>query len=250
MRKYLALWICLGMAVVNSARGDDPPAEMKALIAKAVKVHGAEKLAKLNAATWKLKGKFFGMGEAIEYTGEWSVQPPGQQRVQLDMNINGMQITLLRVVNGAEGWQSFNNMTQEMDKESLAEEKEQLYAQRITTLVGLEDKALTLAPLGEIKVGDREAVGVRVSHKDHRDVSLYFDKKSGLLVKSERQIKDVQGGGQLVNQEVFSSDYRETDGVQHAMKILIKRDGKDFVTGEVTEHKLHEKLDNSVFAKP
>jgi hypothetical protein len=38
--------------------------------------------------------------------------------------------------------------------------------------------------------------------------------------------------------------------VQRAWKVVINRDGKRYVDGEVTEIELHEKLDDAVFGKP
>jgi hypothetical protein len=49
---------------------------------------------------------------------------------------------------------------------------------------------------------------------------------------------------------LFYSDFKEVEGVLQAMKVVIKRDGKDYVEGETTDLKLAEKLDDSVFAKP
>src|SRR5262249_51138631 len=130
------------------------------------------------------------------------------------------------------------------------EAQEELYAQSVETLVPLRDKAFTLAPVGEVKVGDQPAIGVRVSRKDHRDISLFFDKDKGLLLKSERIVKDEMAGGKEVLQESVYSNYKYTDAGLAAMKITIKRDGKPYVDSETKEVKLDEKLDDAVFGKP
>jgi hypothetical protein len=114
--------------------------------------------------------------------------------------------------------------------------------------VPLKDKAFTLAPLGEVNIDKRPALGVRVSSKGHRDVSLYFDKRTALLAKTEARVKD--DDGQEVTEETYSSDYQEVQGTKQAMKFTIKRDGKPYLEGEVTEYKLSESLDESMFAKP
>ena len=51
----------------------------------------------------------------------------------------------------------------------------------------------TLAALGESKVGDRPALGVRISVKGRKDLRFFFDKESGLLVKSEHILDDGNG---------------------------------------------------------
>jgi hypothetical protein len=96
-------------------------------------------------------------------------------------------------------------------------------------------------------VSDKPAVGVRVSAKGHKDISLFFDKESGLLVKTQKRTKEA---GVEVDEENFYSDFKEIDGVKLPMTLKILHDGKKFLDAKVTEAKLLEKLDDDVFAKP
>jgi hypothetical protein len=89
-----------------------------------------------------------------------------------------------------------------------------------------------------------------VSHQGHRDVSLYFDKETGLLVKSVQTVKAQELGGQEVKQEFFQKDYKEVGGVKVPTKHVFLRDGKKYVEAEGTEIKLLEKLDDGTFGKP
>src|SRR5262249_42655075 len=152
-------------------------------------------------------------------------------------------------VNGNKGWTQVMGTTQELDKDAMAEAKENFYAERVKNLAPLTGKGFKLEPLGEAKVGKREAVGVKVSHKGHRDVNLYFDKKTGLLLKAERRAKDPMAGTEFTQADLYD-DYKEVEGIQHARKLTILRDDKKFVTGVLSDYKPLEKLDNDVFAKP
>ena len=89
-----------------------------------------------------------------------------------------------------------------------------------------------------------------MERKDHRDVNLFFDKESGLLIKVETKIKDFMAGGQEVTEETIRSDFKEIDGRKVPMKFVINHDGKLYVDGEATEFKFHDKLEDNVFAKP
>src|SRR2546430_9564395 len=62
------------------------------------------------------------------------------------------------------------------------------YTFHLATLAPLKDKAFKLAPLGEVKVNDQPAVGIRVSCEGRPDASLYLDRKSTRLNSSHSQI--------------------------------------------------------------
>jgi hypothetical protein len=243
-----ALVASLALVAAVAARADDK--ETQAVIDKAIKARGgADKLAKFKAATWKGKGKFYGLGDAIDYTGEWAIVPPAKSRNTLDLDFGGMKIQRVGVFNGDKGWIKLNDMLQEMDKDQLAEARDQNYVGFVTSLVPLKDKEYKLSSTGEAKVGDRPAVGIKVSHKDRPDIALFFDKDSGLLLKSEARLKDGMSGQEYA-QEMLYGDYKEVDGLKHAMKITIKRDGKQYVEAEWSDFKQHETLDDGLFGKP
>ncbi len=251
MHRIVGVAAILTLAAAGSAFADDQ-AEMKALIDRAIKAAGGDaNLARFKAETFKAKGKFFGMGEGIDYTGEWNMQRPDKLRVQLEFSAGGQNFTFIRVFDGTKLWNHFGGMTQEItDKDEIAEARESSYSGWVAQLLPLKGEGFQLAPLGEGKVGDKPVVGVRVSHKGHRDVNLWFDKASGLLVKTETIIKDLMAGGKEVTQEAVLSNFKEINGIQQAMKIVITRDGAKYIDSEVTEFEFKEKLDGSVFAKP
>jgi hypothetical protein len=186
------------------------------------------------------------MGEGIEYTETMSVHYPHQMRI--DIEAGNFKFT--QVFNKDKGWRKINENTEELSKDETAEASEQMYAGTVTNLVVLHDKSYKLSSLGENKVGDRAAVGVRVEHKGHRPIRLYFDKDKGLLLKAETTGKDMRNDNKEFTSEELFSDYKKVGELMVAHKVRINRDGKKYVEAEVTECKHSEKLDDSVFAKP
>jgi hypothetical protein len=241
--------LALALLVARPAHADDQ-AEMKALLAKAIKALGGEaKLAKYKATTLKFKGKVYVMGEH-EYTAEFAMQNADQFKSTISVDVNGMTFTFITVVNKDKGWIKENDKTKVMDKDRFAEEKQRLYAGSVTSLLVLKKKGFTLSPVGAVKIGQRDATGMKISSKGHRDINLYFDNKTGLLLKMETNVK-AMGGDNEVPQETFYEDYKKMDGFMVPTKIRIKRDGKKFVdVTETTEVKYLEKLDDSEFEKP
>jgi hypothetical protein len=244
--------VCLAaaLALVGVARADDQ-ADLQKVIDKAIKATGAETGAKFKGETFKMKGKFYGMGEGIDYTGEVAVQYPDKSRIRIDAGAGDMKFTFIKVFNGDKLWIKLGDNVQEVDdKEQIAEAKEEMYRDSLTALLPLKEKGITLSSLGDVKVNDKPAIGIRVSSKGHRDVNLFFDKDSGFLVKSESTVKDDMAGGKEVAQEELYSDYKDVGGVKHPSKLVISRDGKKYVDAEVSDLEMKEKLDDGTFGKP
>ena len=53
-----------------------------------------------------------------------------------------------------------------------------------------------------------------------------------------------------MTQETLYSEFKEVKGALKPTRVLINRDGKKYVDGEISDFELKEKLDDSVFAKP
>jgi outer membrane lipoprotein-sorting protein len=245
MRKLCCVVLALGVALALAGQTNaDDPADARAIIDKAINaLGGKDKLAQLKAQTWSESGTYYGQGKGLPYTGKYALQFPNQFR----MEIEGV---FTMVVNGDQGWLKSEKGTEEMTKEQLASEHTNLYAGWVATLIPLDDKAYTLAPLEATKIDDKPVVGVKVSRKEHSDVKLYFDKATNLLVRSESTVRSQEAKGKEVKQEVTLSDYQDVSGTKVPGKIAVKRDGKLYVEAKNQDFKVGKKLDDKVFAKP
>jgi outer membrane lipoprotein-sorting protein len=251
MRRLLGVVCVAGLLAGGAVRADDA-AEVKAVLDKAVAAHGgADILTKYKAVSMHMKGKLHGViGDSVDISGDAASQLPDRLRFEMSVSVMGMDFKITQILNGDKGWVALNDKVMEMTKEQLAEAKEQMYVSNVTRLVVLRDKAYKLSPLGDAKVGGKEAVGLRVEHEGHRDVSLYFDKKTGLLLKTETRGKDPMAGDKEFTAETLYDDYKKEDGFPFAHKVTVKRDGKPFVETETSDVKVSEKLDDSNFEKP
>ncbi len=224
----------------------------RAIVEKAIEAQGGKKqIAKLRIMRIKVKGKMeFAPGQKnLPFVLEDTWQMPGQyksvQRVELKKGVTHAHTI---AVDGAKGWASFNGQIVDLNKKAMAEFLDQKHGEDLDRLGFLNDKGRKLSVLKEIKIEGKRAVGVLVKTEGRRDVKLYFDKESGLLVKRERRISGP--AGKEVVQEVFFSDYQEKDGLKHYRKISALQDGKRLLEGTVTEIEFFDKLDTKVFAKP
>ncbi len=222
----------------------------KAIIEKAIEAQGGpKKVAKLRIMRIKVEGKtdLAPDQKDVPFTLEDTWQMPGQYKTVYRIQVGGIAQTQTIVLDGEKGWIKVNGRVADLPKQALTEFIDQKRAEDLDRLAFLKEKSHELSVLGEITIHEKPAVGVLVKTKGRRDVKLYFDKSSGLLVKREHRIQDATG--KEILQEVFFSEYQEKDGLKHYRKISAYRDGKKFIEGAVTEVEFFKKLDPKVFAK-
>lgn len=250
MRRLVGVW-CVAAALGGGAARGDEEKEARAVLDRAVVAHGgAEKLARYKAATMKIRGRLFNLqGATCDFTG---VTAGGPRRLRVEVTIPGpgRGLKTVQVLNGGRGWVAQNGQVRPLSKEELEEEREHLHAGVVSHLVALREKRFRVTPLGESDVNGRDAVGVRVRCERHRDVNLYFHKMTGLLLRTECLVKDLESGGRELMVETFYDDYRPVDGVQVAHHFTIRRDGRLYVQSEALEVKVAEQLDDRLFARP
>jgi hypothetical protein len=245
MRKLLcglvATALLLGVTgYVWTGGGDDG----RAIVNQAIKAMGGEKnLKKHQSFTFEDKGTYYGMGDGLPYTGKFAVQYPDKYR----MEIVGVFVIVL---NGDKGWTSGMGEVKEMEKDQFDVQRHDHKAGWIQSILPLTDKAYQLKAAGEEKVDGKAARVVKVSRKDYPEVTLYFDKATNLLVKSEFMTKAADLKFKEVKMENYFSAYKDVEGAQTPFKMVMKRDGKLYVEAEVTEYKTTTKHDPKTFAKP
>jgi len=246
-RLFFALAVA---AIVAAPVAADDKIDIKAVIDKAIKAHGGkETLEKFKVSRIKGKGTLHAMGADIEFSVVGVSELPNKLRSEIKLDIMGQSIEIVRVFDGKNGWQSAMGTTMELTDEQLDEMKEEghhNYIEAIYTLAA--DKDLQITAVGEEKVDGKPAIGLKVAKKGHKDVRVYFDKDSGLLVKMAYKSKDP--AGQEVDAQAFYRDYKDVQGTKVSMKQEVKHGDEKFIEATLSDVKLEEKADPSTFAKP
>jgi hypothetical protein len=252
MRKVLIVTAALPALFFVPRLGLAQDADCKAIIDSALKAQGgADKVKAIKATTSKWKGTFNAMGMDFDFTAEMWTQDASKMKMLLEFSANGMKIELAQASDGKKAWRTLNGQAVPVDDTDLDEFRAELYAKNIINLAGIaEDKNLKLSTLGESKVGDTPVVGVQVTKKDKRDINLFFDKKSHLLLKAEYRAVDPITKMEVTREELYSTYKELVPGVQMPSKATWNHDGKKFIEYEITEMRSVEKHDDSIFAKP
>ncbi len=238
------------LAFAGAVRGDEQ-SDGVALIDKAIKATGGD-------ANWAKAGAFVGKGhgkvekdgkEDASFTGKMSAQGLDRLAIRMEVNERGRQAKVAVVFNGDKRWIQHEQETREAPDEVVRAVRAAFIAGRLPQLLPLlKDKSVHLAPLGEMQVENKPAVGVKITHPTYGEANLYLDKTTSLPVKVESRIKDPNG--QEMALAFFYGDYKDAGGVQHPMKVKGKFGDNITLDIDISDAKAHSKLDDTVFAKP
>jgi hypothetical protein len=251
MKRFLGAVLVAAFVFGLSAPGRAADAkEVNAVLDKAIKALGGEdKLSKANAVTWKAKGTISFGGSDNEVATQGTVQGLDHYRQEFEGDFGGNKIKGVAVLAGDKGWRKFGDMEQEMDKDTVANEKRTAYLAIVPmTIVPLKGKEFKVETIAEENVGGKPAVGVKVIGPDGKDFRLYFDRETGLPVKLVAKVAGFMG--EEFTQETTYSDYKDMGGIKKATKLQSKRDGEKFMDQQITEFKILDKVDPKTFAKP
>jgi hypothetical protein len=242
-----------GMAVLLLALATDPLTAQetpRALIERAIAAHGgAERIARLRAEKLKLQGKVLAPGkDLVTFTADWTLQLPDRFKQVARLSSDKVH-TIVQIVDANKVAVVVDDQPQPLAASALAELRTALDLQRAVRLVPLlTDRDYRLTALNPEKVNNRSVLGVKVSAKGHRDVRLYFDHETGLLVKAEQTRDD--GSGKELLQEEFYGDFKDFGGFRRWTRIVVFREGKKLMEAEVLDVRYFDKFDDSEFTKP
>ncbi len=234
----------------GGARAQEP-ADARAVVDRAIEAAGGEtRLSGLSAATWKTEATSQAGGQTRTSKATLHGQLPDRFRLDSTSVVNGKSSTYSKVLDGGKGWTVRDGQVKELDAEAIRETRATFYHKRLgQTLVPLKDKATRLTPLGTSVVADREAVGVLANRAGERDVKLYFDKETSLLLKTEMLERD-ERTGKAGPVEIYYSDHRKFGGLMLPGKTVTKRDGKAVIEVKLIDFEPKAKVDAKLFEKP
>src|SRR5262249_46610224 len=145
-----------------------------------------------------------------EFTAETTVNLPSQFRNVMQLTLPNRKIALVQILNGEKAIVTLDGQPQKVEAAAPAAMRDTQRLERAVRLTALlSDKAYRLEALDEIKVGDKPAVGVKVSAKGQRDLKMYFDKESGLLVRTAHTMEE---SGKEVEQVELYSEFKDLEG--------------------------------------
>lgn len=248
MRSILSIMSVLIFAAGAKVHAAD---DAKTILTKAIEAHGGEEnLAKYKAARTKGKGKITlpGLGD-VDFTQEVTAMLPDKMKEILELDIANQKIPITTLINGDKISIDANGTALPINdaiKKAIGEARHMAKVARLTGL--LKEKEYDLSVVGDSKVEGKATVGILVSRKGQRDITLHFNKETGLLAKLEHRTVDPTTEKEFAEERIIL-EYTKTDKMPHPKKVLVKRDGEKFMEVEVLDVKLLDSIDEGEFKK-
>lgn len=243
MRMLLVFVVVVWPSSVVSAQAPTP----QEIIKKAIDAHGgADVLNRYPAATSSMKGVLIVGPTEIPFSGSLAFAIPGKVRFVIRAESKGLAMTIEQIVNGDKVIQLENGKPTPLSDKLRKELQHSPALQEMSLLTPLlDEKKYTLKPAETIKVNDKVAYGVIVKSENRKEVTLYFDAESGLLVKMSRLA--LNPAAQEVIEESLFSDYQKVAGMVVPMKLVVNHDGRPFMNITVSDYKPLERIDEKQF---
>lgn len=229
-----------------------PPAgtDPDALIRRAIAAHGgADRLDKLRRVRELTAGELHLRGKVIPFTSETLQRLPGSFRHLVAAEIDGRPFEMLQVYDGQQGWLLEGGTRHIVDAKTLVGMKATAHAAYVASLTPLlaPDKGYRFRLLPEERILERPALGIEVDQEGQRDVSLYFDRASGLLVK--KVLRPHAGGASSVQEEIFS-DFKDVEGLKRPTRVRILLNGVMHAECVLRSTEFLDRVDDAEFSKP
>lgn len=228
------------------AQNSTLPDSVLSVLNKAIEAHGGfAKLSTHRADRVKMKGTVQFAGVDAKFTGETTVQLPDQMKTVQEITVKGKSFSVTQVIDKDKVLVNLNGQPQKAEEPVAVQIKETMRLAKIIRLVPLlTGKDFEVSDLGLIKAGELSLHGVKVKENSKPDILLFFDRQTGLLVKTE-QIREFES--KKVVQEDYFSDFRDLGGFKRPVKIQSFRNGKKILDAELIEVRYFEKLPLSDF---
>jgi hypothetical protein len=248
--RTLTLFLTLVLLTPTTALPQAPTAvDAKAILERAVTAHGGkDQLVRARADQVKVKGTLVLENQQIPFVAETWVELPSRFKNVLELTNPKGTTRLVQIIVKDRVTVTLDGRPHKTSPAALSEMRETLHLNNAIRLIPLlaEPENYKCDYTGEVATDGRTLQGIKVSARDRRDLRLFFDKESGLLVRTEQQLED--GNGKEYRQETFYLDFRDLGGYKRPVKMAAYRDGKKVMDAELVEVKYHDKFEDAIFA--
>ncbi len=245
----LAMGMLFGSLAISVAQ-EPKPADV---IQKAIAAHGgADALNKAKIAQTTAKGTMNLVGQKVDYATTAIHSLPDKYKLETTGELAKLKLVTVQILNGKKTKirATLAGSEQQLPDKAKDETIQAALVQEASLLTPLLDaKKFTLKMDKDADVNGSPATVLIVTGNGLKELKLYFDKKSNLLVKMQRKgLAPGAAGIVEVDEETSLSDFKKFGEALLPTKVVVTHDKKEFLSMTVTEWKFLDKVDPATFS--
>ena len=219
--------------------------EPSALVRRAIDAAGgADKLAQDTKLFIRGEGTVFVRGQAVPFTARNWREAGVRYRSEVTLSAPNGELVEITAFAGGAGWATVNGTRRQVEGKNLEAGLGNIYRDGVTSLLPLvTDPGFTLAATGPGEVAGRPADGVRVTRTGRPDVTLWFDRGTGLLAQYTTP-------SPVGIQDQLLLEYKDFGGVKRPTKRVRYVAGVKTTEERITEYKVLDAIDLGLFREP
>jgi hypothetical protein len=236
-----AVGVALWAPPLPAQNGPEPSALVRRAIDAA---GGADKLKRAPRILVRSEGTLTVRGQAVPFTSRDWCEPGVRYRSELTLAAPGGELVEIMVFADGAGWSTLNDTLRRADGKNLERGLTGVYLEGVISLLPLvTDPGFTLAVAGHAEVASRPADGVRVARPGRPDVTLWFDRGTGLLAQ-------YTATSPVGVQDHLLLEYKDFGGVKRPTRRVRYNAGVKTTEERITEYKVLDALDPGLFREP
>jgi outer membrane lipoprotein-sorting protein len=239
MKKLITAILVLVAFISSPAHAQEM--SLDAVLAKYYQAAGIETVKEWKTLT--MKGKSMAGGMEIPLTV--TMKRPGKMRTEIELQGNKM----LQVVDGESGWSvipwSGSTDPQDMTADELKAMKDQTDLEG--PLYNWKEKGHKVEMIGKEDMEGTPVYKIKVTRKNGNIETYFLDAESYLPLKIA-SIAKMQGND--VENETFSGNYQEVNGVMLPFSLETKLKGQTISNVVVDSYQVNNDVDDNLFLKP
>lgn len=231
-------WLCGLLYGISSLANPDGP-RLRGLLERSIEAHGFDHTGSGEIKSFHAKQDVNMTIDGREIPCRWIIsgQTPNRRRMEMLFGFEGKPVVVTSIYDGirGKGWNTSAGKTREMSSPELEENKQATHAVSLLGLLALRDSHnYHLSSAGRITIEGETAVGMKVWRQGFREVILFFNEKSGLVVRHLYVLKNLSKGGEAKILETTFSKFGKKNGLMLPKTFKSRLGGKIFASGSTT----------------
>lgn len=185
-------------------------------------------------------------GEDVPADRTSYLNPPLRIRYDATLVQAGQRVPFVLTLDGVNGWKSIRREVSNLTAGEMAAIQDDRYVWYVASLLPTKRKEATLTMQPDATINNSPVSVVKLTMPGRTDAQLYFDKKTGLLVRIRMQSSEPGVGPR----EWDFSEFKDFDGIKLPTKYSSTQRNRKIEEWTIDNYRFRDRFVDSTFEKP